>query len=118
MTITQLTVDLIEANPQYSEQEFTIPVIPGMVVQEYNYPTRGKGLDPTLPAKGKYRVGPGGDSELLEPRTGFTTMEGLQLPPESGTPQWLWWVFGGAGLIIALVVTVKFGRRTLVKRNQ
>jgi hypothetical protein len=115
MTITRLNVDSVDVNPSLREEEFTLPIEPGMILATYDYPVRGKGLDPTRPAKGKYRVGPGGEWEELEPQTGFTTTEGVQLPPDSGR-RWLWWVLGVAAIIMVAFAGVRAWRRRVFAR--
>lgn len=108
MTIVRWTVDSVEANPILREEDFTIPLKPGMIVTTNDYPASGKGLDTARPAKGKYRVGAGGELESMEPQTGFTTTTGIQLPPERGPWRWLWW---GIGAVCVLVVVLLIGVR-------
>jgi len=113
-TIRRLNVDSVEVNPPLRKEDFTLPIEPGMIVLTHEYPDRGKGLDPNRPAKGKYRVGSDGEWEPLEPQTGFTTKEGIQLPPESGSRWWLWWTLGAVGLLVVLFVGVRVWRRRSV----
>lgn len=108
MTIIRLTVDSVEVNPALREEDFTLPLKPGMIVTTYDYPESGKGLDTARPAKGKYRVGADGELESMEPQTGFTTTKGIQLPPERGPWRWLWW---GIGAVCVLVVVLLIGAR-------
>lgn len=95
--VEKVEVGSVEVNPTVTDEDFTIPITPGMVVQEVNYPPRGKGLDPARPATRVTRAKKDGQTETLEDR-GFTTTDGVQLPPEDTRLRWWWFVLGGGVL--------------------
>lgn len=96
--ITRLSVEAIEANPSLVEDDFTLPIKPGMKVRINEYPGKGKGLDSQTPARTELTVGLDGSEEVTK-REGFRTKEGVQLPAESGSK---WWWIGGVSLVVFL----------------
>ncbi|MCI0701587.1 MAG: hypothetical protein L0241_10935 [Planctomycetia bacterium] len=99
--IERTDVTNVELDPTVSDDDFTIPITPGMIVKEYHYPDAGKGLDPQFPATKTSRAKPSGELEVVA-ETGFTTKEGKQLPPER---EWRWWWIAlavGGVLVLAL----------------
>lgn len=94
--VEKLEVENVEANPAVTDADFTIPITPGMIVQEHTYPPRGKGLDPARPGIRSTRVKKDGQTETLE-ETGFTTSDGVQLPPEDRRSRW--WFALGVGVL-------------------
>jgi hypothetical protein len=103
--VTHFTVDQLELNPAVTDADFTLPISPGSIVLTQNFPETGKGLDPFKPANGLFRVAANGKWITLE-ESGFTTAEGLQLPPESRSFMWVWIVTALIG--VAVIATTVF----------
>jgi MYXO-CTERM domain-containing protein len=99
--LTRMKVDRVEPDVPLSDSDFTIPVQTGMLVHEYEYPPAGGGLNPSMPSQKAYRAGKGGIRTPEGEQRGFTTLEGVQLPPESDR-RWIWWSIGLA--LVALLV--------------
>lgn len=110
--VTRYTVTGFEPNPALSNKDFTLPVQPGAILWVDEYPERGRGLDTTRPARRKYRVDDSGRWIELE-SVGFTTTEGIQLPPERRSSYW--WLAGG-GLAAAACVVVAYWLRHRSRR--
>ncbi len=111
--IKRLNVEAIEANPSLVEEDFTLPIKPGMKVRINEFPGRGKGLDPQKPARTELAVGPDGSNDVIS-REGFRTSEGVELPPAS-TSKW-WWISGvslAVVIVVFLVLTWSRRRRTV-----
>jgi hypothetical protein len=106
--VEKVEVESVEVNPAITDEDFTIPITPGMVVQEVTYPSRGSGLDPSRPATRSTRVKKDGQSEMIEER-GFTTTEGIELPPEGKRFRW-WWFALGVGVLGLGYVGYRFRR--------
>jgi hypothetical protein len=110
-TRIRIDVDSLEINPTLEVEQFTLPIRAGMIVQTYDYPPPGKGLDTARPAKGKYRVNADGEWVGLEPTTGFTTTEGIQLPPEAKGQRLVWLMLGLATMSLIAYFGVRSLRR-------
>jgi hypothetical protein len=96
---TRWVVDRFEVEPATTPEDFTLPIPPNSVVWEVEYPEPGRGLDPHKPGTTKYVTDEFGRRKEVE-RTGFTTMEGVALPPEEPAR---WWRVG-LGVLAVLAV--------------
>ncbi len=108
--INRLHVETFEPNPKVLDNDFTLPVKPGMKVTVGENPPLGKGLDPTKPAIKTYVISASGSWNEVS-ATGFTTLEGKELPPER-SGKWVVWT------IIFLVVACSFLFYLLHRRNR
>jgi hypothetical protein len=108
-TVHRLTAVSFEVNPQLREDDFTLPIKPGMIVYTDEYPAVGTGLDPERPRNGTYRVEPSGRWVELNSK-GFTTIEGVELPRNSRRGYW-WWVVGVAGTTVPVVAVMAWLRK-------
>ncbi len=113
--IEKLIVDAFEANPEVIDADFTLPQTSGMIVHSDVYPEQGRGLDPARPAREMYRANSDGNREPIGERTGFTTIEGVQLPPDTGW-KWLPWLIGG-GVVAVSLVSVLIMRIVRIRRS-
>lgn len=93
-SIIDLAVTDVEFNVPLSDNDFTIPIRPGMRVDKLKYPDAGSGLDLEMPAKETYIVEADGTLKQVG-ASGFTTLEGRQLPPDSRHPWWHWAALAG-----------------------
>jgi hypothetical protein len=101
--VATFAVDKVEINPETSQDNFTVPIKPGMLVLVAEYPEPGKGLDPARPAKGTYRVETDGSWAPVGTPSGFVTTDGNPLPPESPRP---WWLVALIALLATVAVTL------------
>lgn len=99
--IYKLRVTSFEANPKVTDSEFVCEAKPGMKVRVVEHPAAGVGLDPRYPASRTYRISPSGSWDELSAK-GFTTVEGVELPPERGT--WVWWAIGIGGAVVTVTI--------------
>ena len=100
--ISRFVVESREVNPVEQEDDFTLPIKPGMIVLSDQYAELGSGLDPTWPARATYRVAESGKWVELNSK-GFTTIEGVELPPESAWNRIKWWLIGGLMTTVLIV---------------
>jgi hypothetical protein len=104
----RMRIESFEANPKVSNDDFTIPARPGMLVEVQEFPDPGTGLNPSYPATKTYRILPSGAWEELSAK-GFTTLEGKVLPPER---RWLWlWTTIALGIGSLVLVFYLLRRR-------
>jgi hypothetical protein len=115
MIVTKLVVVGTDVNPALAEEDFTLPAKPGMTVREVRYPELGSGLNPDKPAETTRKIGPDG-SQVVVSQAGFTTVDGVQLPPEREGYRWWVWVAASAALLILLAAAVVCVRRRTVRR--
>lgn len=109
--VTRARVDNLEVNPTVTDDDFNLPIPPKSIVVTSAYPEAGSGLDPFRPATKRSQVDERGKTTTVE-ETGFTTAEGVQLPPEPAFPRWLWIVAASIGLV-GLLLAVFFYRRRI-----
>lgn len=107
--VVHFTVEQLEANPTVTNDDFVLPISPGSIVQTQNFPEPGKGLDPLKPANGSFRVAADGKWITLE-ESGFTTAEGMPLPPEPRNQRWVWWTYASLIGIAGFAIAVLFYR--------
>jgi hypothetical protein len=99
--IHKYKVDAVEVNVPINDTDYTIPVRAGMLVQEYEFPAQGSGLNPHLGSQKTYRVAEDGTQRLEGKQKGFTTFDGVELPPETGR-RWFWWVVATASMLLVV----------------
>jgi hypothetical protein len=110
MKIAKLKVEAFEADVPLNDADFTLPIRPGMIVKEFEYPPRGKGLDTSRPSERTYSASESGALKPEGVQRGFTTWDGVELPPESKR-QWHWWAIAGF-LGFAVIAAVWLWRRS------
>ena len=97
--VERMKVEKLEIDVAVEDGDFTLNLRPGMIVDESEIPGRGRGVNPDRPAVAVYVVGSDGELELQGKKRGFTTHDGVELPPESNRRR-IWWV-RGAGILVA-----------------
>ena len=116
MTVTRLSVVETVINPALVEEDFTLPAKPGMTVREVRYPELGSGLNPDKPAETTLRIGPDG-SRVVDNQTGFTTVDGVRLPPEREGYRWWVWAVATAVFIGLLSAAAACMKRKFTRRS-
>jgi len=102
--MSKYRVTSVEINPPLTDAQFTIPVVDGMKVTEAEFPPRGSGLNTNVPRTRTYTVEPGGIRVPSGNSEEFRTWDGEVVTPTIWA-RWGWWLVGGAGAVIVIVVT-------------
>ncbi len=108
MDIVAMKVTRLDLNCPVNDEMFTLKPRPGEIVMEYEYPEAGRGLDLYKPATKTYTATATGLPTITK-EIGFTTGEGVPLPPER--TNWYWWVIPSCVFAIAFVGFVFYRRR-------
>jgi hypothetical protein len=111
--ITKMTVQTIEANPVLRDEDFTLPIKPGMRVRINDFPTKGSGLDPSIPARSVATVDEGGRLEVTSSES-HRNLDGTEVVKEP-SGRWIWLV--GFLSLAAIVLICLWVRRRAGRTN-
>ena len=109
--VAKLSVESVQFDVPLDDSDYTLPVSPGMLVVEYDYPPAGSGLDTRRPSQRSYRIGKDGSRTPEGEEKGFTTVEGIQIPPE-GKFRWIGWMASLLLFLACVAVCWRWRRRS------